>query len=225
MINLSRYLNRDSGIETLRILSILGILVVHSDFFALGAPDTEACRMAPLTSLWRFFIESVTIVSVDIFVLISGWFTIRPKRERLFEFLFQILFFNLLFFTVFAVVFPESTITKAGIESIFMLNRRFWFVKAYLLLYFLSPVLNSFSDLPRNKQSLILIGFFLFQTIYGWCYPAVVWFNEGYSAISFIGLYLLAQYLRKHYEICFVGGGKIILTKVSQVMAHLHNLT
>ena len=203
----NKYLGRDSGIETLRILSILGILVVHSDFFALGAPDTETCRIAPLASFWRYFIESVTIVSVDIFVLISGWFTIHPKRERLMEFLFQILFFNVMFFLAFAIVFPESTITKAGIESIFMLDKRFWFVKAYLLLYFLSPVLNSFSDLPRNKQSLILVGFFLFQTIYGWYYPAVVWFNEGYSAISFVGLYLLAQYLRQLYEMNIMGGG------------------
>lgn len=198
--------------ETLRILAMFGILVVHSDFFALGVPSADECTTNPMTSLWRFAIESFTIVSVNLFVLISGWFGIHPKRERLLEFLFQILFFNILLFCVFSMIMPEKTLTRAGIESILMLDDRFWFVKAYLMLYFLSPILNKFKSLSTTEQTYILLGFFIFQSVYGWLYPSVSWFKWGYSTISFIGLYFLAQYVR--YTVLLNRCKRLIINKL-----------
>lgn len=202
-MNLSaKNLNRDSSIELLRILSIIGILVVHTDFFALGAPTKEDCVASPLLSIWRFLIESITIISVNIFILISGWFGIRWKKMRFLEFLFQILFFNILFFIVFSFFIPAKTFTRDGIGSVFMFDKYFWFVKAYILLYLLAPVLNSFLEkVSKNQHKLVLIGFFVFQTIYGWLFEGVSWFENGYSAISFVGLYLLANYLRKYVHV------------------------
>lgn len=207
----NKYLNRDSNMELLRILAMLGILVVHADFFALGAPSKEECMNAPLVSTWRYLIENITIISVNLFVLLSGWYGIHPKKKRILEFLFQILFFNFLFFVIFSLFTPEKTLTRDGIESIFMLDSRFWFVKAYLLLYLLSPILNSYIEkAPQRQFKLILLAFFLFQTIYGWLYPSVAWFKFGYSTMSFIFIYLLASYLRKHYKKTG-GGGKVLL--------------
>lgn len=208
---LQKYLNRDSNMELLRILAMLGILVVHADFFALGAPSKEECMNAPLVSAWRFIIENITIISVNLFVLLSGWYGIHPKKKRLSEFLFQILFFNILFFCVFTIISPEKTLTRDGIGSIFMLDGRFWFVKAYLLLYLISPILNSYTEkAPKKQFKWILIGFFIFQTVYGWLFPSVSWFKFGYSTISFIFIYLLASFLRRYKTIS--GGGKFLLT-------------
>lgn len=196
-----KYLKRDSNMELLRIIAMLGILVVHSDFFALGAPTKEDCISAPLVSAWRYVVENITIISVNLFVLLSGWYGIHPQKKRIIEFLFQILFFNLLFFVLFASFMLEETLTRQGVESIFMLDSRFWFVKAYLLLYLLSPILNSYIEkAPQRQFKLILLAFFAFQTIYGWLYPSVSWFKFGYSTISFIFIYLLASYLRKYKE-------------------------
>ena len=196
---LQKYLNRDSNMELLRILAMLGILIVHADFFSLGAPTKEECINAPLVSAWRFIIENITIICVNLFVLLSGWYGIHPKKKRLSEFLFQILFFNILFFCVFTIISPEKTLTRDGIGSILMLDSRFWFVKAYLLLYLISPILNSYIEKAPQKQfKWILIGFFTFQTVYGWLFPSVSWFKSGYSTISFIFIYLLASYLRKY---------------------------
>ena len=199
MKSLVKYLSRDSSIELLRILSMMGILVVHTDFFALGTPAKEDCVSSPMLSVWRFFIESMTIISVNIFILISGWFGIKWKKVRFLEFLFQILFFNALFFFVFSLFIPEKTFTRDGIGSVFMFDKFFWFVKAYILLYLLAPVLNVFLEkASKNQHKIILIGFFTFQTVYGWLFDGVTWFERGYSTISFVGLYILANYLRKY---------------------------
>ena len=79
-----------------------------------------------------------------------------------------------------------------------MLDSRFWFVKAYLLLYLLSPLLNGFIQQTSKRQyGITILGFFLFQTIYGWLFQSVSWFNYGYSTISFVGIYLLSGYVRR----------------------------
>ncbi len=63
-------------------------------------------------------------------------------------------------------------------------------------LYLFSPVLNAFVEkATKNQFIILLVGFYIFQTIYGWV-GNVSWFHNGYSGISFLGLYLLSRYLR-----------------------------
>lgn len=208
-LSFQKYINRDSNMELLRILAMFGILVLHADFFSLDAPTKEELINAPFVSTWRIIIENVTIISVNLFVLLSGWYGIHPKKKRFLGFIFQILFFNILFFCAFTIVSPEKTLTLNGFGSIFMLDTRFWFVKAYLLLYLISPILNSYIEKVSQKQfKFLLIGFFIFQTVYGWLFSSVLWFKYGYSTISFIFIYLLASYLRKYM---ISGGGKLLL--------------
>ena len=76
----------------------------------------------------------------------------------------------------------------------------YWFVKCYLGLYLFAPVLNAFAErVPRSAFRLFLVSFFLFQTVYGWLMPSgAAYIEQGYSAFSFMGLYLLARYVRLH---------------------------
>lgn len=59
-------------------------------------------------------------------------------------------------------------------------------------------MLNRFSDTTnRSEFKHILISFFAFQTIYGLIfYKSTDYFQGGYSPLSFIGLYLLARYVK-----------------------------
>ena len=219
----TKYLQRDSNMELLRILAMLGILVVHTDFFALGAPTKEDCIESPFLSIWRFAIESATIICVNLFVMLSGWYGIRPKKKRFLEFIFQILFYNLLFFSIFTLLTSVNTFTRSGICSILLLDRKFWFVKAYLLLYIISPILNAFTEKASKQQySYILLGFFLFQTIYGWLFQSVSWFHSGYTTISFIGIYLLADYLHRHTQ---TGAGKFTFLSVFLLFVIINTFT
>lgn len=79
--------------------------------------------------------------------------------------------------------------------SVFLFTKSDWFIKAYIALLIIAPVLNVFVEhASRSRLKITLILFFLFQSIYGWSGSAV-WFEQGYSAFSFIGLYLLARYI------------------------------
>ena len=77
---------RDSNMELLRIIAMIGILVLHADYFALGFPKMGDCSSSPLFTI---FIESIFIISVNLFVLLSGWYGIKPRKKVFFESLFS----------------------------------------------------------------------------------------------------------------------------------------
>lgn len=69
MINLVKV--RLSNIELLRILSMLGVLIVHADFGALGEPTRAELLSTPTYTVIRTSLEAFAIVAVNVFVLIS----------------------------------------------------------------------------------------------------------------------------------------------------------
>ncbi len=182
--------------ELLRIVAMFLVLVVHADFFSLGVPTLEETRNNIGPSITRFFIESISIVCVNVFILLSGWFSIRPSWKGLSKFLFQCFFF---LFGIYAVtlISGETTLTIKGIAQCLLMTQLNWFIKAYIGLYIIAPILNTFVE-NSNKTQLkyVIIGFYIFQTLYGWLSNGASFFNAGYSTMSFIGLYLLARYIR-----------------------------
>lgn len=196
--------DRDSNFELLRIIAMILVLGVHANFLSIGRPTFEEFVTSPSSTGFRIFTQSLCIICVNVFVLLSGWYSIKPKVEKLYDFLFQIFFFSILIFTLSAIVNPEQTLNLNGFLSLFLLDKELWFVKAYLLLYICSPILNHFIESSSSKQiGVFLIAFFVFQFIFGWFVVSVVWFDGGYSTLSFLGLYILAGYIRKSEHIFF----------------------
>lgn len=192
-------LKRQSNIELLRIVSMLMILALHVNFFALGTPSTWEINVSPFGAIGRTFMEFLCIVAVNVFVLISGWFGINAKIKSFLKFLFQILFFYVGIYVVF-LVFGWRDLSWDGIKECFFLKGSGWFIKAYIGLYILSPILNAFVKQSSERQlRLFLIAFYVFQTIYGWYFvDSTKFFAQGYSTLSFIGLYMLARYIKKY---------------------------
>ncbi len=174
------------------------VLFVHADFFSLGTPDLSHFS---LDSLSRIIVEVICIPCVDIFICISGWFGIKPNMKSISNFLFQCFFFLIGIYVIF-VLSGRSEISVEGFKWCFVLTRWNWFIKAYLVLYILSPVLNAFVEsASRRVFRNTLLFYFVFQTIYGWYFEdSTTFFQGGYSPLSFIGFYLLMRYIRLYDE-------------------------
>lgn len=201
--------NRASNIELLRIVAMLMVVMVHTCFHTTGTPTPEEVSAQPTTSFFRFLLPSFTIIGVNLFVLISGWFGIKQSKKGFLSLLFQILFYLLL--TLPAVLLNNKTDSNNlnGFLSYFLLEGEdWWFVKSYILLYILAPIMNAYTDNAAKKEfRMILIGFFCFMFTWGWLTSGVKWFHDGYSTMAFMGLYMLARYCRLHLT-CPVWLGK-----------------
>lgn len=187
---------RESNFELLRIIAMFMVLALHANFFAIGGPDIDDFHSSSLSASTRLLLEMMSIVSVNVFVMISGWFGIKPSLKGFANFLFQCLFFLVGIYAI-GLLSGYVPLSAKGVASCLTLSSGYnWFIRAYLGLYILSPILNTFLQHCSKRQlEYVLISFYTFQTIYG-VIGCVNFISNGYSTFSFIGLYLLSRYLR-----------------------------
>ena len=191
--------NRSSNLELLRIVAMLLVVFLHANYFSLGWINIDDINNQPVNSFIRILFQQLCTVCVNVFVLISGWFGIKPSLKGAMSLLFQVFFFSLLIISIISLLGIRTSLK--GIILPFYFGVSWWFVPAYLILYIISPVLNTFLEKTSPKlQFFVLIAFFIAEFIYGWIHTDYANFANGYSAISFIGLYLLARFVRLHSE-------------------------
>lgn len=211
--------NRLSNFETLRIIAMLLVMITHCSFLAFGVPTYTDTHDTPLYAISIFSAQSLSCICVNLFVLISGWFGININKSKVIKLIGQVIFFSILVYFVLLYYDHSRYYNLKSASTILMLNTSdYWFIKAYIGLMIISPILNKFID-NTNKRTfeIFLVSFYIFQTIYGWLsIDGASWLGGGYSAFSFIGLYMLARYFRLYdgvwkykkknlWIICFFG--------------------
>ncbi len=189
---------RLSNFELLRIIAMAMIVLLHCNYWMIGSVGTIDVAENPSGSFWRILAQQICIVGANVFVMISGWFGINAKVKGGSNFLYQVVYHSLAVLLVAWLVGLD--ISKAQIIQSLSLGSWNWFVPCYLGLYILSPVLNAYvNNVSVKTQGKLLLCFLVFEALYGWILKPN-YFSGGYSIISFIGLYLLARYLRLREE-------------------------
>lgn len=190
---------RDTSMELLRIVAMTMVLVVHADFVALGVPQPSFGNFGEgLDTLLRVVFEMASLVCVNVFILISGWYTIKPSLRGFISVIFQVLFFLPGVYLVSLLFGNGFSLDK--LAACFCLSESQWFIKAYVALYLIAPLLNMFAEKATEGQlRLTVILFYVYQTVWGFLAPNPS-VAGGYSVFSFMGLYLLARYMRLYYS-------------------------
>lgn len=184
--------------ELLRIVAMLLVVVVHTDFWALGEPTKELIETHLDKAIAQYFVEAIAIICVNCFIFISGWFSIKPSVKGFCNLLFTIFFYNILVYFCFVVV-GRIDFSWVG----FLLHANVfshWFIVSYLGLYLLSPILNSYVAHYQGKAWSVL-WLVLLDVVFGWL-KDYLHFEGGYSLIHFMTIYIVARYIHAR-------GGKI----------------
>ena len=190
---------RDSNFELLRIVAMMLVMLVHANYLSLGNVTQGELLTTPFIAMVRIVCEQLCIVSVNLFILLSGWFGIRPTIKKFASLIFQILFIGLLSVEVCRLAGVEVPVRD--FNDLLYFGANYWFVPAYLILFCIAPVLNAYCEKASKREFvMLLVGFFIMEMLFGWLTYDYGHFERGYSAISFIGLYLLAQFVRRHGE-------------------------
>lgn len=157
-----------------------------------------------MTYLESYFFKSFTVVAVNVFVLISGYFSISFKMSKILKLGEQTWFWSVAILVLAVVVgWHEIQPVKDIAYLIPIVSKRYWFITIYVMLCFLSPLLNKLS-LSLSKQDfkvVLILGFIL---IYVWHTICFI-FNfgrpiddAGYGIPNFVYLYLFGRYLKIH---------------------------
>ena len=128
---------RQSNIELCRLASILLVMLVYTTSLSLGTDINYGARL----------LEAFSIIGVNVFILITGYFSATPKKSSLFNLAFICLFWMIIKIIA-RVVFKQPLEYK----SVFFLTSSNWFIVSYMGLLFMTPVLNSFCK-TSNMQT------------------------------------------------------------------------
>lgn len=188
---------RESNIELLRIISMILVLLSHASYTSLTPPTIADISTSLDSAFLRVLAESFSVVCVNLFVLISGWYGIKVRWSRFAELIFQVVFISISIYALMRCLGLVQAISiNEWLELLLIKHRGYWFVKAYMILYLFAPVLNAFvENVSREQLKTFLVAFFIIQIVYGF-YHYGGWYAGGYSPLSFMGLYLLARYMR-----------------------------
>ena len=193
-------IKRNSSIELLRICLMLMIIaghvmIQHKTPYSLSNSD----------EVIKLFFRGAFCVAVNAFVLISGFFGIKYKRDRLIRLVMQTFFYSVVFMTLAIGMAWHELTPKTDIFALIpVLTKRYWFVTCYIVLYIISPWLNIWVEaLERDIfKRFLVVGFLV---VYAW--PTFNFLlnapqfieDSGYGIVNFVYLYLLGRYLRIHY--------------------------
>lgn len=193
---------RNISLDIMRIIAMWLIILLHSiDHSGLY----EQLIPGTYLSYIEEFLYAITQISVNCFVLISGYFLVDSKFKinKLLRLWVEVVFYSLTIKIILMIlgVIPFS-ITSLISCILPIVTGRYWFVTIYFGMYLLSPFLNVGIRAMTKKQFKLLLGIFciLFSVLIS-IHPAFKGMNSGggWGIVWFIVLYYTAAYLKLYY--------------------------
>lgn len=202
---------RQSGIELLRIVIMLGVILLHYNNAEIGGGFRYAAGNGTALTI-LYVVESMAIGAVDIFVLISGYFLCRSQKRsfyKVFELFVQVVVFKIVQYLAQGLIFGDKITVRGMVRAAIPAN---YFVIFYAVLYILSPYINMCLEKldVKTMRRLVITLILLFS-----CWNAAVEIAKnlsgsdlkglstvayeggqgGYSIVNFIVMYIIGAYL------------------------------
>lgn len=192
---------RKSNFELLRLICMFLVLILHANFLSIGAP---VYGETPKVEFFvRNLIEAVPFIAVNVFILISGYFSIRPSVKSVVNLLFCCLFYSvgirLFYYIIIAIKGGQPQFDF--FSSFLFISNSVWFVADYLMLMVFAPMLNAFSEKASKRTCILTLAIMLLFAFYFGLYKGyLVEYISGFSFVTFIMMYLIGRVLRQNKE-------------------------
>lgn len=195
--------------EFLRVYAIVTIIMLH--YLSKGDLLVPVAQDMSSKNLILWLIEAFCIVTMNCYVLISGYFLIDVewKAKRVIDLLLQVLFYSILV----PAGLLLTGILKLSEISIYDVvhcvlpigSECYWFMSAYFVVYLLAPILVKGIKALDKKQYQMILGMLLFLYVAEKTVVPLPFATDhyGYDFGWFIILFLVAAYIRL-YGISFL---------------------
>lgn len=197
---------RYEGIDLLRIISMLMVVVLH----ILGIGGVIENTVENTSNYYiSNFMEHFCFCAVNLYALITGFVYIKAtyRFHKIVSLWCEVFFYSFLI-TIIFLLLPGFNISKINIiyGLIPITSSRYWYFTSYfclfLLIPFLNKAINNMSQLLHKR--IVFIGFILFGVIsligsFVGCYD-IFKLEDGYSAIWLMYLYIVGAYIKLYYR-------------------------
>ncbi|MDD6194990.1 MAG: acyltransferase [Lachnospiraceae bacterium] len=173
---------RQSNIEMLRILSMLGVIVLHYNNADIGGGFSFA---SPLNKIILYGFESLFICAVNVYLLISAYFLCKREERnwhKPVELLIQVMVFDAGLQVLRTIMGQGGFSAKSFLIALLPDN---YFVILYIACYFISPMINiALKQMGKDKSGKFLLTCFAILSVW----PTVVDSLQDFTGLEWTGL-------------------------------------
>ena len=199
---------RQSNIELLRILVMLGVVVLHMNLYGLKMATEFSGKF-----IFMHFTESLFICAVNVFVLITGYFSYKINKisvRKIIELIVEVILVKETLYIAYSIL-QRTPISLSTIITNLIPNN--YFVILYCVLLCMAPFISKLFGVLCEKQRkyfvcsiLIVFSFYTFMTdaleaisrtsFAGINSIGLYGDQQGYTIINFMLLFIVGAYLR-----------------------------
>ena len=179
-------MKRNTTIEILRFLFIYLIVVTHVFIHGNNLEYSSVYTLgANLLTSFHFEVVMLGKIGVIGFVFISGYYGIKLNIGKIVDIVLIVLFY---------LIFLQVLAKRPAEEILFYIFRPFeqwWFIRYYLVLMLLSPILNEGWRLVNEKQR----HFIVMALLYVFCFAMFLGRNDSHDLTIMVVCYLTGRYV------------------------------
>ena len=198
-MTIHREINRNIGIDLLRIVAMLMIVVLH---LVCHTFDDGASGGSASTIFTHHLLRAHVLVCVEVYGMISGYVMIysTPKYSHLFELWLQIMFYALgISLLVYFSGLPMQSMLKQNLRPI--TNSCYWYLSAYFGMYILLPLLNpGLQSIKMGSLYYILIVIMFLYSILSLLNGEIFGLGYGYTTLWLLICYIYGAAIRRIKE-------------------------
>ena len=181
---------RDSNFELCRLICMLYIVIYHMIIHVPGLYEN---------TMWGRPLRTICHIGVVVFVMISGYYGIRRKWQRLLELALSVSFYNILGILIATQCFNQPFDINSLLTVFFPITKGgYWFITSYVVLYMLAPYINLVLEKLDRRDFLIFLLVFAIVVWYG----GGIWSNNighGRGIMAFVLSYGIGFFLKRFY--------------------------
>lgn len=196
---------RNSSIELLRLVCLFGIVMLHT--FAPFYSNATGVNL-----VYGVFINSVFNTGVTIFMLISGFFGLYLKKEKLVRLYIEVLMYSV-FSTLISCFLSNNWKVKIFIKALMPITtNQYWFLTVYFLILLFSKYINLIPQILSKDDFKKLIGLMIiiFSIL-----PTITQFhimNDGGKGFANMLLaYYIGRYINLYVKLPYIKINKLKL--------------
>lgn len=207
---------RESGIELLRVIAIVQVIILHT--YSYAGVENAAQQINQAASGFASLFWSFCRTPVNVFILITGYFLVtsafdlKKNIKRASKTYSAMLFYSIVISLVFFIVTPALFTEKpANFFKAFLpfFSREWYFLTDYIIILLLSPIINT-ALMKIDKKTYLWLLAILFVVLSVWptisemrpfsqviSVKKVVDTEFGKSLFSLLFMYIIGGFIRR----------------------------
>ncbi len=203
---------RESNIELLRIITMLGVIILHYNNKSMGG-GLRFVKFGSANFFVLYVLEVIFINAVNLFMLISGYYMLSSQKRSVIKpvkMIIQVIAFGVTYYLL-RVKFGSLKYSAFNFRGAFIPNN--FFVIMYCCIYFISPYINIVLrslDIKQLRRMIIILlllfsvyttaveilGHFRGYPMYGLSSVTVDGSSQGYSIVNYSLMYIIGAYIK-----------------------------